>query len=43
MLGEQRPRDAKEHQGCSQAFERERDYAGGGDPQAEADHERCPD
>jgi hypothetical protein len=43
MLREHTPRDAKEHQGCSQAFERERDYPGSGDPQTKADHKRCDD
>jgi hypothetical protein len=42
ILREQPPRDAKEHQGRAQAFERKGDYSGGGDPQAKADHERCP-
>jgi len=42
MLREQPPRDAKQHQGCTQAFEREGDYPGSGEPQAKADHERVP-
>jgi hypothetical protein len=29
---DQQPCDAKEHQGRSDAFERQRDYTGGGDP-----------
>jgi hypothetical protein len=42
ILREQPHRDAKEHQRCSEAFERERHDPGGGDPQSKGYHYRSP-